>query len=94
MEGDSTRFNRLVDQKIAIVDVLRSRPDDRRALLTGLYEHQSLRVRLNAALDTLAVAPLPARTVLERLRDWKFQPYAAEAWNILDSLDEGTFVPT
>lgn len=93
LEGKTRAFNRLFTRKIAIVDELRGRPGDHRTLLTGLYEHPNLRVRLNAARATLAVAPLQARRVLEQLRDWKIPPYDADAWGTLDALDKGIFVP-
>lgn len=94
MEGRTGKFNRLFALKIAIVDELRSRQGDHRTLLTGLYEHQNLRVRLNAARATLAVAPRQARRVLEQLRDWGYPPYDADARETLRALDTGFFVPT
>ncbi|GGD20455.1 DUF2019 domain-containing protein [Aureimonas glaciei] len=93
LKGNTRAFNRLFTQKVAIVDELRSRPGDHRNLLTGLYEHQNLRVRLNAARATLAVAPLQARRVLEQLRDWGYPPYDADARETLRALDTGFFVP-
>ena len=92
--GDTRLFNRLFDQKIALVAVLRDRPGDHRTVLKSLYEHQNFRVRLNAAIATLAVAPLDARGVLEQLKNSKEPPYDADAWGVLTGLDTGRFVPT
>lgn len=94
IDCDWARVNRLYDNRIEIAAELRSRSGDHRRQLMILYEDLNLRVRLNAAIATLAVAPAEARRVLQQLHDWKLTPYCGDAGDILKGLDNGTFVPT
>lgn len=88
------RFNRLYDQKISVLNELKSRPGDRRRLLLQLFNHQNAQVRLNAANATLAVAPQEARKMLQAIADSREYPQAGDAGMSLAGLDDGTYRPT
>jgi|SRR5579863_1003483 len=79
----------LLRRIIAIVDELRRRGRDARLALTRLYDHPCMQVRLKAAKYTLAVAPVPARQVIEKIANFGHMPQAAEAGFTLQHLDEG-----
>ena len=57
LDDKSAKFDRLVDDLIAVEAELKSRTGDERAALLKLYDHPNMQVRLNAAQATLAVAP-------------------------------------
>jgi hypothetical protein len=92
-EDDIATYNRLYDQKVAVLDELKERPGDQRTALLGLYEHSNLQVKLQAAKATLAVAPEAARRMLREIESWGRQPYAGDAGMCLMNLDRGIFVP-
>jgi hypothetical protein len=92
-EDEIAKFNRLYDQKVAILEELKKRPGDQRGALMGLYEHPNLQVRLQAAKATLAIAPEAARQMLRLIESWGRQPYAGDAGMCLVNLDRGIFVP-
>lgn len=92
--GEIARFNRLFDQKTAVVNELKSRTGDQRALLLKLFAHPNAQVRLNAAKATLAVAPDAARKMLHAIEDSKEFPQAGDAGMCLINLDRGIFKPT
>jgi|HubBroStandDraft_4_1064222.scaffolds.fasta_scaffold92370_2 hypothetical protein len=92
-EDDIATYNRLYDQKVAVLDELKERPGDQRTALLRLYEHSNLQVKLQAAKATLAVAPEAARRMLREIESWGRQPYAGDAGMCLVSLDRGIFVP-
>ena len=94
LEDESARFNRLYSEKVAIVEELKSRPDDQRSTLLTLYDHPNMQVRLNAAKATLAVAPGEARRKLEAIANSGWQPQAGDAGMSLWNLDRGVFKPT
>jgi hypothetical protein len=89
-----SRFNRLFVLRHAVEAELKRREGDQRRALLPLLDHQNLQVRLNAATDTLRVAPEAARRALETIRDTHWMPFAADAKGRLRGLDEGTFKPT
>lgn len=89
-----SRFNRLFVLRHAVEAELKRREGDQRRALLPLLEHRNLQVRLNAATDTLAVAPEAARRALETIRETHWMPYAADAASRLNRLDEGRFKPT
>lgn len=93
IEGATARYNRLFFDRMRLKKELQSREGDQRRLLVKLYDDINLRVRLYAALATLAVVPTEAREVLQQLRDWRVPPYSGEAASILNKLDDGSFVP-
>lgn len=92
--GEISRFNRLYDQKTAILNELKSRPGDQRSLLLTLFSHQNAQVRLNAAKSTLAVEPGLARAQLQTIADSREYPQAGDAGMCLVNLDRGIFKPT
>jgi hypothetical protein len=88
------KYNRLFDQKILIVEELKSRGDDQRRVLLKLFGHQNMQVRLNAAKATLAVAPQEARALLQKIADSNVFPQAGHAGMSLVNLDRGIYKPT
>ncbi|WP_045368030.1 DUF2019 domain-containing protein [Methyloceanibacter caenitepidi] len=93
--GDSSDYyNQLFRKEQAVVGELRSRPQDARRVLTTLYNHDSQWVRMNAAKNTLALAPDQALRVLQAIEASKLQPYAGHAGMTLWTLEEGIFKPT
>ena len=94
IDGAIALYNRLFAIRTAIVEELRLRPGDQRRQLITLFDHSNLRVRLYAALETLVVAPVESRQILQQIHAWRLTPYCAEAASILKGLDDGSFVPT
>ena len=88
-----SKFNRLFEKMLEIEKELRSRGTAARGELTRLYGHPNLQVRLNAAKETLAVAPVQARQVIQEISDSKLYPQAGSAGMCLFALDEGIFKP-
>lgn len=91
---DNPRYNRLYDKLKAVEAELKARAGDLRALLLPLLEHDNLQVQLRAALATLAVAPEASRVVLQRLSDRNRYPQAADAREIMEALEDGSYVPS
>lgn len=92
--GDETsKFNRLFDEMVAIRDELKNRPGDQRSALLSLFNHPDLQVRLQAARMTLAIAPNESRRVVEAIAASRQQPQAGDAGMCLTMLDRGAFVP-
>lgn len=90
---ETAKFNRLFGKMSAVSDELRQRHGDQRAALTALYDHPNAQVRLQAAMVTLAVAPVAARAVIENLARSRTFPQAGDAGMTLDALDRGDFKP-
>jgi hypothetical protein len=88
------KYNRLFEQKMAIMAELKSRPGDHRNLLVSLFDHDNVQVRLNAAKATLAVAPQAARQMLETIAGASKGPQGGDAGMCLWNLDRGVFKPT
>jgi len=88
-----SRFNRLFDKMVNIEKELQSRGLLARRALMRLYEHPNRQVRLNAAKETLAVAPTEARNVIEEIRDSKWFPQFFDAAMTIRGLDDGTYKP-
>ncbi|ODR96955.1 hypothetical protein AUC70_14410 [Methyloceanibacter stevinii] len=91
---DNRRYNQLYDKMKDVEQELKQRPGDQRRVLLSLLEHENLQVKLRAALATLAVAPEASRAVLQWLSDRNRYPQAADAREMLDALDDGSYVPT
>ncbi|NWG24478.1 MAG: DUF2019 domain-containing protein [Pseudorhodoplanes sp.] len=85
------KFNRLYDQKTAVLDELKSRPGDQRRALIPLYNHPNMQVRLNAAKATLAVVYPEAYRMLEAIADSGWHPQAGDAGMSLSNLERGIF---
>jgi ParB-like chromosome segregation protein Spo0J len=94
LRDEITGFNRLYDEKVAVLEELKARPGDMRHALVSLHDHANLQVRLNAAKATLAVAPTAARKTLEAIRESRLQPQAGDAGMSLWNLERGVFKPT
>jgi len=73
---------------------LKAREGDTRSALTCLYDHPNIQVRLNAAYATLAVAPQPARQVMEAIAAMKWHVQALDTGMTLRWLDDGRYKPT
>lgn len=91
--GQITKFNRLFRLMTEVADELKRREGDQRCALVALYDYPNMQVRLNAAKDTLAVAPIAARQQLEAIADSKWFPQAGDAGMSLSNLDRGIFRP-
>ncbi|WP_244500094.1 DUF2019 domain-containing protein [Methyloceanibacter superfactus] len=94
LDDDLAKFRRLFEQMRAVLDELKSRPDDQRTALIALYEHPNIQVRLKAAKNTLAVAPAEAQEVLEAIKASQWYPQAMEAGMCLRNLESGLFEPS
>ena len=88
------RFNRLFDEHMTIAEELKRRNGDQRRALMSLYSHPNFQTRLNAAKETLAIAPAAARAQIEAIAASKHYPEAGDAGMCLWTLDEGIFKPT
>jgi hypothetical protein len=62
------RFNKLFRQMDSVSKELKRRDGDARRALMRLYGHPNLHVRLNAAKETLAVAPEFLRSAISPLQ--------------------------
>jgi len=87
-------YNQLYDKMKEVEAELKTRAGDQRVLLLPLYEHDNLQVQLRATLATLAIAPEASRAVLQRLGDRNRYPQAADAREMMEALDDGSYVPT
>lgn len=92
--NDIERFNRLFQSMQDIVLELKGRAGDQRCALLTLYAHPNMQVRLKAAKNSLAVAPVAARQLLAEISASQWQPQAGEAGMSLSNLDAGIFKPT
>ncbi|WP_311029046.1 DUF2019 domain-containing protein [Mesorhizobium koreense] len=93
LDFNMRRYNRAFDAMMAVSNELRSRPGDQRRALASLYDHSNEQVRLKAAIHTLALFPDDARAVMQKLIGDRIYPQAGDAGMLLDSLDEGRYVP-
>jgi hypothetical protein len=92
--GETANYNRLYDQKAAVVTELKAREGDQRRALLRLYNHPSMQVQLNAATATLALAPEAAIRVLQSIEASRTPDHALRAGMTLSALDQGIFKPT
>ena len=92
-DDDVSRYNRLY-KKLGVIDAeLRSRGPSARLALTALFTHPNKQVRLNAATESLAIAPDEARAVLQKFRETRVGPYCLDAGMTIVNLDNGVFKP-
>lgn len=89
----TARYNRLYDRMAEVVDELKRRPGDQRRELARLYEFPSVQVRLKAAIHTLAVIPIEARSQLEAIAEMHWFPQTADALGMLRAMDQGRYIP-
>jgi hypothetical protein len=93
LDDDNARYNRLFKEMVSIEQELKSRDGDQRRLLMRFYDHPNWQVRLNAAKETLAIAPQEARRQLEQIASTKHFPQAGDAGMSIVFLDKGIFKP-
>ena len=67
--GELAKFKRLFFRMKDVANELRSRDGDQRVKLLSLFSHPNMQVRLQAAKQTLAVAPREARAQLQAIAD-------------------------
>lgn len=95
IEGnENARASRLIRQTFMIEAELKSRPGDQRRILTALFGHPNMQVRLQAARANLAVDYIAARRELEAIVDEQWFPQAGDASMTLWNLDRGFYRPT
>lgn len=88
------KYKKVFSQMAAMDAELRRRGTHARLVLTKLYEHPNMQVRLQAARLTIDISPDPARHVLEALARSGRMPRAADARGKLRDLDAGMFRPS
>lgn len=91
--GEISKYNKLFKDMTAVDEELRARGRDARLALLRLFNHSNMQVRVQAAINSLGVAPQAARKVLEAIRASKWQPQAMDAGMILRDLDDGEYKP-
>jgi len=94
LKDEIAKFTELYRQMDIVRNELKSRPGDQRKALLPLYDHPNMQVRLKAAVTTLAVAPEPARRMLQWIANTRRMPQAGDAGMLLSGLDDGSFVPS
>ena len=91
--GELAKFKRLFFRMKDVANELRSRDGDQRVELLSLFSHPNMQVRLQAAKQTLAVAPREARAQLQAIADSQWFPQAGDAGMSLWNLERGVFKP-
>jgi hypothetical protein len=82
-----TKFNRLFDRMLEVLEELKGRPGDQRRALMALYDYPNMQVRLQAAKLTRAVAPVEARRQIEAIAESHWMPQAGDAGMALAVMD-------
>lgn len=90
---DNRKYNRLYARMQKIRNELKYMDGDQRRALLPLLTHANVQVKLMTANTLLSVAPIPARRALEEVKASGIQPQCADAWGMIDALDDGSFVP-
>jgi hypothetical protein len=91
---DTKKYNRLYAMMVDIRNELKRREDDQRRALQPLLYHPNVQVRLKAAITLLAVVPELARSALESVRDSGMLPQSADAEEMLEAIDNGSYSPS
>jgi hypothetical protein len=91
--GVVQKHKQLFTDMFAVGDELKKRVPDARLALTTLFDHPNFQVRLQAARETLAVAPDAARKVIEAISESSHFPQAGDAGMCLWALDQGISKP-
>lgn len=90
LQGENhTRFNRLFDERIAVMAEFMLCPIEQRCAVMALYKHSNPQVRYAAASATRDFAPREARRVCEIISERNEYPQAANARLLIRALDEG-----
>jgi hypothetical protein len=87
------KHQKLFTDMFAVGDELKKRGLDARIALTKLFDHPNFQVRLQAAKESLAVAPNAARQVIEAISESSHFPQAGDAGMCLWALDQGISKP-
>ncbi len=91
--GEISKYNRLFEEMAAVTGELRSRGREARLSLVQLYHHPNTQVRLQAAIETLAVARQEALQVIENISRSACYPQAGDAGMVLWRIQTGAFDP-
>lgn len=86
-------YKTLYSQMEALRGTLKERPGDQRQALAPLLQHKNPQVRLKAAITLLAIAPDAATLALQTISDRNEYPQAAYARGMLESIEDGSYVP-
>ena len=89
LNGDTSKYNRLFRELVAISQELEHRAGDQRTALVPLFDHPNPQVRLMAAELALAVARSSACQTLREIWDRSEFPQAAFAMGTLRALLRG-----
>lgn len=87
-------YNRRYKQVEAVIEELKSRPNDNRCILQKFYQHRNSQVALTAAYANLAIDYQGARRTIEEIAESGDFPQAGDAGMALVFLDDGTYKPT
>ncbi|GAB1716626.1 MAG: hypothetical protein NTAFB05_16680 [Nitrobacter sp.] len=82
-----TKFNRLFDRMLEVLEELKGRPGDQRRALMALYDYPNMQVRLKAAIHTREVLPVEARRQIEAIAESHWMPQAGDAGMALAVMD-------
>ena len=77
--GQITKYKRLYGLMENVLNELRQRDGDQRRALLRLFDYPNIQVRLAAAKNTLAVAPVEARQQIQTIADSRWYPQAGDA---------------
>ena len=91
---DVKETNRLFWKLEEIESELKSRPGDQRRALLPLLDYPNQQVQVKAAKATLAIAPVAARSILEKIAETRYSPQQLEAGMSLVNLDRGIYKPS
>ncbi|HYM17659.1 MAG TPA: DUF2019 domain-containing protein [Micropepsaceae bacterium] len=94
LDSDAGKFRPLYENMQAIDAELRGRGSAARAALLTLLDDDNLRVRYEAAVRCLGIAPARARRVLGEIVASCKMPEAGDAGMTLLNLERGVFAPT
>ena len=79
--SELAEYNRLYEKMRAIEEELKRRPGDQRRVLSTLYSHENLQVRLQAAGATLALEPDAAREIVTAIAESKKASASGAGWH-------------
>ncbi len=88
-EDKISKFNKEYKIREAIVDELRSRPDDQRNVLVPLLDRREPWMRICVASDTYSLNPERSREYMQTVADYRFDPYKGRAASSLGLWDIG-----
>ncbi len=83
-------YNKLFDQRMAVLNALRMRDNDGRRALIPLMSHDNIQVRFLAATDAAHLAPEEAKTVLRSMVDQYWFFHNGDARRVLEEIERGT----